>query len=464
MPIRTSLGTLSCRMEFASSHLVALEMSEFSSHSSQKRWTELVQSFEALSTQMEKQRLPSDSNLRQQDLDIQLVLEAIQRYRQWSETPDRESLVRWFADAKTHDQQNQPTSLSFLWEVSRQPHLPWWNDPTLIRRYADLRTRAEKERLRSFHELLPSAQDVHEKRVDEIRRTIEDTVLCGSKPDRLLPLLDEFEDRLAIWTEHLDTTQKHGHELWRVLSELPWLIRPVEQWTALSAKQATPSSSQQVASLQRDLLDLLGGLQGNADAEIKASSSLFQSDGTSKHAQLRRQIGMLWKDQVDRTEPSTTPSTDLYVELLQSAILPTEVGSLEKAIELRLATWSRLRTVAEATATQDPRNPRTSSVHTLESAAWLWQKQLGASLPIIKSIGQPTSSESPFSNSLDHVLPSGRTSNAWLCRTWPDGQLRLTRDHSRDYGYSVNACSIDRRDCSVPHTASPMTFGMLHSS
>ncbi len=239
---------------------------------------------------------------------------------------------------------DQPLPVPFIYQCLQNRDLILWQDSRRLKLLAEFEHLLETLRETAFQ--LPFTHYLAERSADieNRRRWLEDAVLCNR--------ID------ATWDKQFEQSSLQLQSLEQLLSEVRDALNG--QYTAyghlptflavMDILESNPTSSPSIfEKLQHEMVVLTEDLNANfnelmAMAEGKKTREGFV-DLAASVTSVRKDLAAMWRSALNST---TAADHRVLHGLLASGILPTEIGSVDQAVEMRLATRKHLAQKSEA--------------------------------------------------------------------------------------------------------------------
>jgi hypothetical protein len=341
---------------------VAMEEAAFGGKAAVERFDDFSETFSKLLKQLESPSSLSAQTPRGADLDLDLARSSQMLWQKVSEHPDYEFVAKAIQPNTSLDGLTFVCPVPFLSEAAKFPSLGMWQDTETLSQLAKLQSRLDAARLQMANLPAFRALESYVRLVDGLRRKLEDRLLASSlnaqKHEEIARDLRAFDKAVLELVGKTECYRQAlcNHEL--ALSELPRLHRALDSIEAISvhATQEGPSALDPLVDKILDNFKRLRRCLDSDTADVQAAPDI-QND----IVQLHQRIALQWSDMMSRPASLSPAHNYALQELLRSGFLPCESTSLDKGIELRLATRKYLSQSGIASAQQQKSSTGTTS-------------------------------------------------------------------------------------------------------
>lgn len=329
--------------------MVAWEQAIFGGNDARSRAAQFEQSAKILLSQIGSRISQRDRNA---GLEAKLCSQSVKLWQKLAESPSlvvAKQLAITDAQSKLEDPM---CAVPLLIELLEQPGLSIWSQPERLRQVALIEVQIEQSRsmqtgLPSIHELIDL-----ENHVDGQRRQLEDRICADADEGTWDRRIAELESLVRSWQAQLEQVHSAVEFNEKMLARLPAVYRVVDRLdnqthqAQETHKAQETHGAQQSGSLsnQVDLIEQTMWLNRNRLAAALCQDAVpLDLTVANQHAQeFFTQLAQQWQRTLSEASNHLPCSAMTLESLLASGLLPVEIGSIDKAVQLRLSTHKRL--------------------------------------------------------------------------------------------------------------------------
>ncbi len=314
--------------------MVAWEQSIFGGSGARTQATEFASEAERWLAQLETITSQRERNL---ELEVRLARRAALLWQQLSETPSLVAARQIVQAEENVESQDDLSAMPMLRQLIDQPQLQIWSQADLLQRWCQLRSQLERSRqLQSQTPCLNELLEL-ESQSDSLLRELEDGMLADALDEAWHTKMMTLAAQVNRWQSKCEQVQEAVRFNEQMLARLPMICDVIDML------DAQPGSNE---PLSPQLDELERAIEANRQRLSRAAREATPFDELATANELAQQlfghIAHRWQRLVYDSQTDCATDVMPLEIMLNSGLLPIEIGSIDKAVQLRLTSHKRL--------------------------------------------------------------------------------------------------------------------------